>query len=99
MGKRGIGDLARGSLRSLEMANAMQALAVAHIRDQFAATSDFDFDRGVTRAEFIEGLMMAEENGTRDQFEQMMAERMGATWTQIQAAQAQAAAQQGANNG
>lgn len=98
MAKRGIGDLARGSLRSLEMANAMQALAVEHIRDQFAATSDFDFDRGVTHAEFIEGLMQAEEDGTRDQFELMMAERMGATWVAIQTAQAEAATQ-GVENG
>ena len=93
MAKRGVGDLARGSLRSLQMANAMQALALEHIRDQFAAESDFDFDRGVTEAEFIEGLMQAEENGQRAQFEQMMADRMGATWVAIQTAQAAATAQ------
>lgn len=92
MSKQGLGDYSRGSLRALEIANALQGLALDHIKDQFAAAEDFDFSRGVSYGEFIKALTEAEENGQRDQFEEFLAQRMAGSWTAFQQAQSASAA-------
>lgn len=88
--KRGIGDLARGSLKAVEFAETLQGAALDSIRDLFAATSAFDFDLGVSHEEFVKGLTEAEESGKRDEFEAFLAQQMAGSWAMFQQMQQQA---------
>ncbi|MCR4332078.1 MAG: hypothetical protein NUV34_05160 [Sulfuricaulis sp.] len=84
--------MSRASIRAMEYAMTLQGLAIDHIKEQFSAEEDLDFNRGVSFEEFVKALAEADKNGQRDQFEQQLAERMGASWTALQqqiAAQAQ----------
>ena len=94
--KRGVGDLARGSIKVMEFAVALQGLAVDHIRDTFAATSMLDFEAGVSQGEFNKALLEADSNGQRDQFEAYLAEQLAGSWVAFQEMQAAAAAAEGA---
>ena len=93
--KQGIGDLARGNIKVMEMANVLQGMAIDHIRDTFAATSALDFDTGVSQGEFNKALLEADANGQREQFEAHLAEMLAGSWVAFQEMQAAAAAAEG----
>lgn len=70
--RRGIGNYSNLMIRSLAMAEQMQAAAIDRIKEDFATREFLDLRDGISYGDFVRQLAEAEENGTRDEFEAML---------------------------
>lgn len=60
----------------MRKAEEMQGMAIAHINDSFSVeTDELDLER-MTFGDFVRALQTAEKNGTRDEFEDRLAQQL-----------------------
>ena len=69
-------SFSRLSVLATERAEYMQGLTVEYINDQFAADSDTVDINSMTFGDFMAALNKAEENGTREEFEAVLARQL-----------------------
>lgn len=87
MQRRGIGDFSKLSLRTIATVEAMQGLAVDHIRESFKTEDTSLRLDDLTLGDFIKALVEADENGTREQFEADLAAQISPLLDQLFAPQ------------
>ena len=94
MERRYIGDFSKASFRATEYAEMLQGLALDHIKKTFQAEElGLDLDN-MTLGEFMRAHLEAEEGGTREEFERMLAAKLAPLLDQMMAQQ-QGGPQQG----
>ena len=70
------GDFSRLSVTAMERAEELQILATAYIKEAFNVESDEVDIRTMTYQDFLKALDVANKNGTREAFEQRLAEQL-----------------------
>ena len=95
LNRRYIGDFSKASFRAMEYAEMLQGLALDHIKKTFQAEElGLDLDN-MTLGEFMRAQLEAEEGGTREEFERMLATKLAPLLDQMMAQQQQQPQQQG----
>ena len=92
MARRALGDFSKLSFRSIELATALQGMAVDHIRETFKTEETGPNLNDLSLGDFIKALIEADESGTRDQFEANLAAQLAPLLDQVFAPQPQQAA-------
>jgi hypothetical protein len=93
--KRAIGRYAKGTQESIKLASVMQALAVAHLQEDFSAEDEEEFNlERLSFERYITELQSAVKTGTLEEFNEKLRRLMVPIISQV-AQQAQAE-QQGA---
>lgn len=70
------GDFSRASIKAIEYAEALQSLAVDHIKKTFGAEDTRPNLNDLTMEQFVKALIEAEVAGTREEFEAHLAEQL-----------------------
>ena len=86
MPRKYTGDYSKASLKSVEYANTLQALAIESIKKSFNSEIELDLN-SMTLGEFMEALSTADANGTRAEFEAKLAAQIGPVIDMVEKAQ------------
>lgn len=70
------GNWSAQSLKAIRLADEYQQLSASYIADQFAVESDEIDIRSLTFKDFLRALETAERNGTREEFENRLAQQL-----------------------
>lgn len=87
------GNWSKVSIAAMRKAEEMQGMAIAHINEAFSVETDEVNLEHMTLGDFIRALETAEKNGTRDDFEDRLAQQLLPMIQQVMSQQQQQGAQ------
>lgn len=70
------GNWSKVSIAAMRKAEEMQGMAITHINDAFSVETDEVDIEHMTFGDFVRALQTAEKNGTRDEFEDRLAQQL-----------------------
>jgi len=70
------GNWSKVSIAAMRKAEEMQGMAVSYINDTFSVETDEVNIENMTFKDFVRALETAEKNGTRDEFEDRLAQQL-----------------------